>query len=52
MIQGSNSGQGQEIFLFTKTSRLALGAPEPSIYLLVLGTSSLVVNQPWHEAGH
>lgn len=23
-----------------------------AFYLLILGTSSLVVNQPWHEAGH
>jgi hypothetical protein len=46
-----NSQQGLGIFLFTTTSRLTLGPTQPPIQW-VLGTLSLRVKQPGHEADH
>ena len=43
--------QGQEIFLFSKTKRLALGPSQPPIQWMS-GMCSLGLNWPWHEADY
>jgi hypothetical protein len=48
---GFESQQGQEIFLFSTESRLALASTEPPIKW-VLGPLLLEIKQQWHEADY
>jgi hypothetical protein len=50
-VLGFNSWQGLGIFLFTTTSRMALGLTQPHIQW-VPGALSLGVKQLGHEADH
>jgi hypothetical protein len=50
-VLGFNSQRGLGIFLFTTTSRMALGSTQPPIQW-ILGDLSLGVKRPGREADH
>jgi hypothetical protein len=50
-VLGFDSWQGLGIFIFTTTSRMALGPAQPPIQW-ILGALSLGVKWPGHEADH